>query len=216
MTARRVFITGTDTGVGKTHVARWLIRQLQESGLLVGAYKPVCSGAIPGASGPVWEDVDQLSAGIGDTFPSAQVGPQRFLAPLAPPVAAALESREVDERLLLEGADWWNERVDVLLIEGAGGWLSPVSRNWTNADLASQLNADVILVAANRLGVVNHALLSIDHIRRTNRLLGVLLNQACPQSPDDALPAEFDPAESNQSEIERLSGVELWGTLSHG
>ncbi len=221
MNTRRIFITGTDTGVGKTHFTVWCIRQLQAAGLVVGAYKPVCSGAlssaVPSASAETpaaaWDDAERLAAALEHRWPLERIAPQCFLAPLAPPVAAALEAREVDEQLLLTGADWWTGRVDVLLIEGAGGWLSPVSTNSTNADLAARLEADVILVAGNRLGVINHALLTIDSIRRTSKLLGIVLNEL---SPSVASAGGFDSVQSNFDEIGRRSGLALWGRLSHG
>ncbi len=228
MTTSRLFITGTDTGVGKTHFTVWLARELQSVGLKVGAYKPACSGAVqdpssePEASAfgaskptvPTWDDAERLAAALDQSWPLERIAPQCFIAPLAPPVAAALESREVDERLLLADADWWGGRVDALLIEGAGGWLSPISHNWTNADLAPRLNASVVLVAGNRLGVINHALLAIDAIARTSGLLGVVLNELSAASRH-ALPG-FDPTQSNLEEIERRSGIRLWGTLSWG
>src|SRR5436190_12942748 len=128
---RRFFITGTDTGIGKTHFTVWLARQLRAAGYQVGAYKPVCSGAIVNRGHEAWEDAERLASALENQWPIERIAPQCFREPFAPPVAAALESREVDERLLIAGADWWSSRVDVLLIEGAGGWLSPVSAQWT-------------------------------------------------------------------------------------
>jgi dethiobiotin synthetase len=211
---RRFFITGTDTGVGKTHFTAWLARQLTQAGYQVGAYKPVCSGAIVNQGHEAWEDAERLAAALGNRWPIERIAPQCFREPFAPPVAAALESRAVDERLLIAGADWWNSRVDVLLIEGAGGWLSPISAQWTNADLAERLKAAVILVAGDRLGVINHTLLSVAAIRQHCELAGAILNEI--SSPDTGLPAGFDPVQSNREEIERRSGVRLWGVLSHG
>jgi dethiobiotin synthetase len=211
---RRFFITGTDTGAGKTHFTVWLARQLTAAGYRVGAYKPVCSGAIVVHGHEAWEDAERLAAALDNRWPIERIAPQCFREPLAPPVAAGLESREVDERLLISGADWWSDRVDVLLVEGAGGWFSPVSTHWTNADLAQRLQSPVILLAGNRLGVINQTLLSIAAIRQTSELAGVILNQV--SSPDTGLPAGFDPVQSNRQEIERRSGIRLWGVLSHG
>jgi dethiobiotin synthetase len=213
MTTRRVFITGTDTGVGKTHFTVWLARQLSAAGYRVGAYKPVCSGAIVSHGRETWDDAERLALALGNTWPIERIAPQCFREPLAPPVAAALECREVDEQLLIAGADWWNDRVDILLIEGAGGWMSPISRHWTNADLAQRLKSPVILVAGNRLGVINHSLLSISAIRQTCKLAGVILNELSP--PDTGLPSGFDPVQSNRKEIEHRSGIRIWGVLSH-
>jgi dethiobiotin synthetase len=129
----------------------------------MGIYKPVCSGAVPGHDGnPVWEDVDRLSAACGGRFSTADICPQRFLAPLAPPVAARLENRSVDSSLLRSGASVWNGRCDVLLVEGAGGLLCPLADDTLVVDLVADLNCRVIIVAANRLGVINHTLLTVE------------------------------------------------------
>jgi dethiobiotin synthetase len=213
-TTRRFFITGTDTGVGKTHFSIWLARQLASAGYRVGAYKPVCSASIVSAGREIWEDAEILASALGNAWPIERIAPQCFREPLAPPVAARLECRDVDEQLLVAGADWWNDRVDILLIEGAGGWMSPVSRLLTNADLAQRLKSAVILVAGNRLGVINHALLSIAAITQTSELAGIVLNELSPA--DRGLPGGFDPVQSNREEIERRSGLGLWGILSHG
>ena len=115
---RGVFITGTDTGVGKTVVASALVRHLREDGLRVGAYKPVASGA----RDLRWDDVEALHAALGEMVPRDRICPQTFRAALAPPMAARQEGRAVDTSLLRSGAAWWREQpIDALIIEGAGG-----------------------------------------------------------------------------------------------
>lgn len=210
MTPRRLFITGTDTGVGKTYLTCWLARQLRAQGLRVGAYKPACSGAIERDGRMTWEDVDQLSAALGNEFPADLICPQTFRAPLAPPVAAREEGRSVDESLLVQGAARWDSIVEVVLIEGAGGWLSPLSQNLTVADLAVRLAAPVVVVAANRLGVINHTLLTVESIRsRGLGVAGVILNEAAEPSQ----PAEF--ASANLREIEARGRVPVWGVMPY-
>src|SRR6266478_4451516 len=98
-----LFITGTDTGVGKTHVATGVIAALRSRGIRVGAYKPAVSGSVPGPDGPVWNDLERLRAALGSDFPAEKICPQRFHAPLAPPVAARQEGREIDASLLRTG-----------------------------------------------------------------------------------------------------------------
>ena len=105
---RGLIITGTDTGVGKTFVAVQMILTLRDRGVRVGAYKPVVSGSVAGTAGSGWDDLARLQAAVGDDVPIDHISPQRFLAPLAPPVAARLEGRSVDPILLRRGIECWN------------------------------------------------------------------------------------------------------------
>src|SRR5262249_17926499 len=135
MSCRGLFITGTDTGVGKTYVAAGIVRLLRQQGMRVGACKPVASGSELGPAGPFWQDVEQLHAALGGEYPRERICPQCWHAAVAPPIAARLEGGEVDGRLLRNGADWWREQVDLLVVEGAGGLLSPLTETETVADL---------------------------------------------------------------------------------
>ncbi|MSR56544.1 MAG: dethiobiotin synthase [Planctomycetaceae bacterium] len=186
MSCRGVFVTGTDTGVGKTRVAAAIVRLLREQGIKVGAYKPTASGSEPGPNGPVWRDVDELCAALGGEFASAAVCPQRWRAALAPPVAARDEGGVVDGRLLRQGAAWWRERVDFLVVEGAGGLLSPLTDTETVADLALDLGFPLVVVARLSLGTINHTLLTLEAAQtRQLPVAGVILNQAVPPDPAD-------------------------------
>ncbi|RMF41572.1 MAG: dethiobiotin synthase [Planctomycetota bacterium] len=178
-----VFVTGTDTGVGKTFHSVRLIRCLQEFGWLVGAYKPAASG---------WSEDDPCSdpqllwQAIGGCQPLLRVCPQRFRAPLSPPEAAAAEGRTVDQDLLMQGALWWRQRCDFLVVEGVGGVLSPLSDALTCADWAEQLGLPVLLIVPDRLGAVNQALTAAEAIlRRRLRLAGILLNTMPNHDPAD-------------------------------
>jgi dethiobiotin synthetase len=124
MKTRGLFITGTDTGVGKTYVTALAAREALRQGLSVGAYKPACSGATrePGGS-LVWNDLRVLEEAIQFRQAAERICPQRFAAPLAPPVAARTEGRTVHAKLLRDAAYWWEGRVELLLIEGVGGLL---------------------------------------------------------------------------------------------
>lgn len=211
-----LFVTGTDTNVGKTWMATLIVRQLRAAGLRVGAYKPVCSGAVVDPQGRVrWDDIDQLRAALGgDSFRNAlsdeAICPQRFLAPLAPPLAARAEQRSVDARLLKTGADWWRGRADVLVVEGAGGLLSPVSEFQTVADVACDFSYPLIVVARCGLGTINHTLLTLEAARcRKLRVAGVVLNQA---RPDDDIALAAD----NAREIECHSGAPVLGIVAWG
>jgi dethiobiotin synthetase len=190
-----LFITGTDTGVGKTFVTCGIIRALRERGVRVGAYKPVCSGGEAVADGGFcWPDVEALSDALGPAVPSERICPQRFLAPLAPPAAAECEHRQVDDALLLSGIDAWRLDADLLIIEGVGGLLCPLTDSMTVADFAARLGVPLVVVAALRLGVINHTLLTLEVARsRGLTVAGVLLNET---GPDDG---------SNSSSILEIS-----------
>jgi dethiobiotin synthetase len=200
-----LIVTGTDTGVGKTSVAAALVRLWRGRGVRVGAIKPV-------ATGGEWRDgrfensdgrmlLDALEAGV----PYHRVVPLQFEAPLAPVVAARLEglllTRELLEQHLSECLNWWTARADALIIEGVGGFLCPVARDATFADLAVTLGYPVLLVARAGLGTLSHTLLSIEAIHtRGLRVAGVVLNQTLPL--DDASVA------SNPGELaRRVEGV---------
>ena len=150
-------ILGTDTEVGKTYVACRIIESLIRDGVAVGAYKPVASGA------STLEESDgyQLWQATGKRGTLLDVCPQSFLAPLAPPVAAEIEGKQVSDRLILSGASAWSQKCELLILEGAGGLLSPISWTMTNADLAMKMRFPVILVSQNRLGVVNQVLTTL-------------------------------------------------------
>jgi dethiobiotin synthetase len=178
-----LFITGTDTEVGKTFVTASILRGLISHGISVGAYKPVASGMDEMQPG----DPDILAEAAGNREAKTLYCSQRFLAPLAPPMAAELENRFVDENLLLRGATLWKDRCHVLVVEGAGGWHSPLSLNWTNADVAKALSYPVVVVAANKLGVVNHVLLTLESIVRGGlQVRAIILNNAF-DSPDQSV-----------------------------
>jgi dethiobiotin synthetase len=155
--AKCLFVAGTDTDVGKTYVSCLLLKQLASEPLRVGAYKPVASGvsAIEGSDG------HRLMHAIGQSDTIDQVSPQRFVAPLAPPVAARIEGRVVDQQSILSGFHDWRSRTDFLLVEGAGGLMSPLTERWTNADLIQAMDIPILLVSNWRLGVVNQVLTSL-------------------------------------------------------
>ncbi len=183
-----IFVTGTDTNVGKTYISCLLIRKLRQSGFSVGAYKPVCSGAEFDSTGiPVWADVESLRSATGLDLPIDMVCPQRFLAAVAPNVAARLEGKAVSSELLVAGVSAWQDKVDVLIIEGAGGLYCPLSDDLTVLDLAVQIQTPVLVVAANRLGVISHSRLTVDRLRQSGlHVAGVILNELQVATDGDA------------------------------
>ncbi len=160
---RGVFVTGTDTEVGKTYVAALVAKALYAKSVRVGVYKPVASGCrLEMSTGQlISEDAVELWEAAGRPGTLHDVCPQRFAAPLAPPVAAAAESRSVDEAQLMDGLAPWVDH-EFVVVEGAGGLLSPLSRGMSNADVARELGLPLLIVAANRLGMLNHTRLTVE------------------------------------------------------
>lgn len=197
---RKVVVTGTDTGVGKTWVSTVLIQQIQKQGFKTGAYKPVCSGAEQALDGSIfWQDIQSLREACGLDVTDDMICPQRFLAPLAPPVAARLENRHIDRSLLRNALYRWTPGADVTVIEGAGGLMCPVSDCDTVADLAVEWQAPLVIVAANRLGVVNHTLLSVKFAEsRGLHVHGVVLNNVSSASVKAAAKKSIEGSDQNE------------------
>lgn len=154
MSAIGLFITGTDTNVGKTYVTALIARQLVAAGKRVGVYKPAASGC----AGDETDDPFVLWDAAGRPATIAAVCPQRFAAPLAPHLAARAEGKEVDVALLRTGIDFWRSCSDIILVEGIGGLMSPVSDDEYVADLAHDFGFPLIVIASNTLGVINQTL----------------------------------------------------------
>ncbi len=156
-----LFITGTDTGVGKTYVACLIARSLRAAGLRVGVYKPAASGCLPQGDTLVSEDALALWTAAGQPEDLDSVCPQRFLAPLAPPLAARTEGRSIDAMLLRSGLDYWRACSDFVIVEGAGGLMSPLSDEDYVADLVSEFRLPLIVVARNALGTIHQTLTTL-------------------------------------------------------
>jgi len=153
------FVTGTDTGIGKTLVACGLARLLVQQGHRVGVMKPVASGCEPTGAGLRNADALALMAAANDDACYAEVNPYALEPPIAPHIAAARAGLEIDIdsiRRLAESRD-----CDRIVIEGVGGWRVPLGKQVEVADLAQALGLPVILVVGLRLGCINHALLSM-------------------------------------------------------
>lgn len=206
-----LFVTGTDTGVGKTYMTASIAHELSASGCRVGAYKPACSGAESDEADRLhWEDVDALSRATGDRFPAERICPQRFAAPLAPPVAAREEGRLVDARLLRDGLHWWEGRVDIMLVEGVGGLLCPLTESETVADLARDIGYPLLVVARRGLGTINHTLLTVEVAKQRGlAVAGIVLSETRPHASAPA-------TETNAQEIAARAGVPVLGEMRYG
>jgi len=147
------FITGTDTGVGKTVLTALLARHLRERGINAAALKPICSGGR--------DDARALRAAMNAALASDEINPWHFRAPIASLLAARREHRQVRLADVLAHVRAMQKRFDVVLVEGAGGLLSPLGGNFDSRDLIAALHATPMVVCPNRLGAVNQVLLTL-------------------------------------------------------
>ena len=193
-------MTGTDTGVGKTYVTRLILETLRNRGIDAVGYKPVACGDR--------EDAATLAAASGG-LALDEVNPLHLKTPVAPYVAGLLENQTVNPAGLLAGFQRLAEAHARVVVEGVGGWEVPLAANYRVSDLATDLRLPVVVVAANRLGALNHILLTIDAIRAKGlTCVGLFLNQL-----DD----ELDTAMiTNKGVVEDLTGVPLLDHLIHG
>jgi dethiobiotin synthetase len=183
-----LFITGTDTGVGKTYVGALIARSLVQSGRRVGVYKPAASGCWREGKTLVSDDAVALWKAAGQPCDLEHVCPQRFAAPLAPHLAAREEGKQLDIGLLSRGMEYWQERAEIILVEGAGGLMSPLGEDRYVADLAAELGFPLVIVSQNVLGTINQTLqtlIAAKAFRQGLPIAGVVLNHTRPPSVED-------------------------------
>ena len=183
-----LFVVGTDTAVGKTYVAARIAAALAGSKVRVGVYKPAASGCRRVGRALVSDDAVALWEAAGQPGELRAVCPQRFAAPLAPYLAAKEERKEIDSTLLRRGIDYWRRRSDIVIVEGAGGLMSPIGEQDYVADLATEFGYPLIVVTPNRIGAINSTLLTL--IAATTRTIpltvaGIVLNDVLPPTADD-------------------------------
>ena len=176
--AKGLFITGTDTGVGKTLIAGTIARILTTSGRRVGVFKPIASGCRKTRQGLVSEDAEFLAYCANNSqFPLSVVNPVAFETPAAPILCERQESRKVDFEQISLAYKYICENCDAVIVEGIGGIRVPISENVDVLDLAMAFGLAVIIVARPGLGTINHTLLTIDALRSVNlTLAGVVIN----------------------------------------
>ena len=190
------FVTGTDTGVGKTCIASALLRAARARGLTCLGYKPVAAGATPRDGALINEDALELIDAAGTELDYATINPVVLRPAIAPHIALAQIGRQVTARELATACP---RGAAFTLIEGAGGWFVPLNERETLADVCALLEAKVILVIAMKLGCLNHALLTADAIERA----GLTLAGWVANSPGDPMPFL---AENIDTLRERLPG----------
>ena len=202
------FVTGTDTGVGKTYVTARLVRQLRARGLDSVGFKPICCGSR--------EDAELLRAAADDQLALHEVNPVWLRTPAAPYTAAMIENRSIDLTLIREMFGSLRARFGSVLVEGVGGWLVPIERGYTVADLAAEFGLPVIVVVKNRLGALNHAALTVRHLQaRGLTCAGLVLNDGQPTINDADESSEIATA-TNQSILEDTLSIPVLCTLKSG
>ena len=177
------FITGSDTDVGKTYIACEIVRQLRAAGLAVETRKPAESGCPPDANGePQARDALALRQANADLETVERIAPYRFRAALAPHRAARLENLELRLTQLIDACGRADPQ-SCLVVEGAGGFYSPLAADALNADLACALQLPVIAVIDDRIGPVNQALMTIAAVAsRGLRIAAIVLNRVSPET----------------------------------
>ncbi|RMG33426.1 MAG: dethiobiotin synthase [Gammaproteobacteria bacterium] len=203
-----LFIAGTDTGCGKTRVACTLAEALRRQGLAIAPFKPVAAGAIATPAGLRNEDALALIEACGGHWAYDAVNPVCLRAPISPHLAAREAGVAIDVDELAGRARRLAEVADLVLAEGAGGWMAPISDRLTMEDLALALDLPVLLVVGLRLGCLNHALLTAARM------------QACGVRAVGWIGSVIDPAmqglEENIATLQERLSLPMLGVLPHG
>jgi dethiobiotin synthetase len=203
-----LFVTGTDTGVGKTRVAAALCRALAARGTRVAAMKPVASGCALTPEGLRNEDALTLLAAMNVRARYSDVNPYAFAPAIAPHIAAREAGVDIDFSVLDRAYERLRMQSQALIVEGAGGWLAPLDSSRGFADLAVHWQMDVVLVVGMRLGCLNHALLTAEAVRRRGlQFTGWVANR---------LDARMSAFEQNVQTLRERLGAPLLGTVPFG
>jgi dethiobiotin synthetase len=205
---RGVFVTGTDTGVGKTVVAAAIIAAATERGISIAAFKPVVTGLDEPAG--EWPRDHELLAAVANAGQTPEdVAPYRYGSPVSPHLAAQLAGDTVDPARLIGAAQAQAEKADALVVEGVGGLLVPLANDYLVRDFAGELSLPVVITARPGLGTINHSLLTIEAARAVAlRIQAVVLTPW----PDEPSQMEL----SNRETIERFGEVPVIGLPSTG
>ena len=201
-----IFITGTDTGVGKTVVAAGLAMALKARGLKVGVMKPVATGCDGSDSNLVSHDAVFLWEAAENEYP-ALTNPSRFRNPLAPHVAATLEKKEVDLKRIQKSYQELQKHYDFIIVEGVGGLMVPLTKDFFVANLVRDFRLPIVVVARGGLGSINHTLLTVDAaLIRGFEIRGIIFNRVST--------VNYSLAElTNPKIIHELTGIPILGSL---
>jgi len=181
---RGIFVTGTDTGCGKTEIALALMETRRRNGVAVLGMKPVASGCEPTPEGLRNQDARQLQAQGSHRIPYQQINPYAFEPLIAPHIAADQAGVRIELEVIAAAAEHLAARSDFLVVEGVGGWRVPLGPSLFASDLPLALELPVVLVSGFRLGCINHSLLTAESIRLSGaRFAGWVANQMEPDMP---------------------------------
>jgi len=204
---KNMFITGTDTGVGKTSVAGAIAAHYRESGVKVGVMKPAETGCCKRDGVLVPADASFLKRASGSTDIMGAVCPYTFKEPLAPAIAAKKAGREISSRFLIKVFRAIARQHDVTLVEGAGGIMVPICHNYSYLDLAGDLGIPVLIVGRAGLGTINHTLLTVHALQsRQIKIHSIVLNH-------EKKPGRDASTDTNPEVIRELSGIDRVFTL---
>jgi dethiobiotin synthetase len=193
-----LFVTGTDTGVGKTHIAARILHLLRASGVRCAGMKPICCGDR--------RDAQALLAAGSDGVTIDEVNPVWFKTPAAPIVGTLVERVPVDVEQILSAFQSLQNRVEHVIVEGTGGWLVPIRSDYFVSDLAVAMKLPVVVVAQNRLGCLNHAVLTVRSVAIYQlRCVGLVLNNVATTSDVAAL--------TNAEVLKRILNIPLLAGL---
>ena len=207
MNAVRFFVAGTDTGVGKTRITAGLLAAGRAAGLAVAGMKPVASGAEIHEGGLVSADALMIAEASGQVTPYKKLNPYCLLDAISPHIAANRTNIHIDIRKIAEIAKQLAARHELLLIEGAGGWYTPISEMESMADIAKAIAAPVVLVVALRLGCLNHARLTREAIARSGCSMAGWIGTHVDEY--------FAASVENVATLERLMGAPPLAVLPH-
>jgi dethiobiotin synthetase len=197
------FLTGTDTDVGKTYVAARLVRALRRAGQDAVGMKPLCCGGR--------EDAEALREAAENSIELNEVNPVWLRAPAAPYTAAMIEGRNIDLALIRETFARLRGAHGSLIVEGVGGWRVPITRDFAVSDLAAEFALPVAVVVANRLGAINHTLLTVESIRAAGLVCaGLILNRPREEAAPDMATA------TNRAVLEDLLSVPVLAEVGCG
>lgn len=206
-----VFITGTDTGVGKTVVTAGLVGAMGKKDMKVGVMKPVQSGGIVSNGMIISEDIELLLEASGLDLPRELVNPYCFVPPISPDLAAG--RTEVSLELIKRRLIRLSSLSDCVFVEGAGGIASPLIKNKTNGDVARELGLPVIIISPQRLGTINHTVLTVEYLRKKDvRTIGVILNNYTEPGGDSY---EDIIRQSNGEQIQTYGKVRVLGEVPY-